>query len=63
MGRGFGAGAIGARFGLTALDFDLTDDLPGVLVVGLATGFAGLAALPFGVDECDGCELAPCAAG
>ena len=51
LGRGFGAGAIGARLGLTALAFDLADDLPGVLVVGLATGFAGLATLPFRLDD------------
>ena len=63
MGRGFGAGAIGARFGLTALAFDLTDDLLGVFVVGLVTGLAGLATLPSGADECGGWELVPCAAG
>ena len=51
MGRGFGAGAIGARLGLTALAFDLADDLPGVLVEGLAAGFAGLATLPFRLDD------------
>lgn len=51
MGRGFGAGAIGARLGLTALAFDLAEALCEVLVVGLATGFAGLATLPFRVDD------------
>ena len=63
MGRGFGAGAIGARFCLTALAFDLTDDSLGVFVVGLVTGLAGLATLPFGADECGGWELVPCEAG
>ena len=51
MGRGFGAGAIGARFGLTALAFDLAEALCEVLGMGLATGFARLAALPFRVDD------------
>ena len=51
MGRGFGAGAIGARLGLTALAFDLAEVLCEVLVMGLATGFAGLATLPFRVDD------------
>ncbi len=63
MGRGFGAGAIGARFGLTALVFDLAKALCEVLVMGLVTCLAGLAALPFGVDDCGGWELAPCGAG
>ena len=63
MGRGLGAGAIGARFGFTDLAFDLTDDLLGVFVVGLVTGLAGLATLPFGADECGSWELEPCGAG
>jgi len=63
LGRGFGAGAIGARLGLTALAFDLADDLPGVLEMGLVTGLAGLAALPFWFDGCCGWELVPCGAG
>jgi hypothetical protein len=33
------------------LAFDLPDDLMGVLVVGLATGFAELATLPFMLDD------------
>ena len=63
MGRGFGAGAIGARLGLTALAFDLAEALCEVFVMGLVTDLAGLAALPFGVDDCGGWELVPCAAG
>jgi hypothetical protein len=51
LGRGFGAGAIGARFGLAALAFDLADALWEVLELGLATDFAGLTTLPFGVDD------------
>ena len=51
MGRGFGAGAIGARLGLTALAFDLAEALRAVLVMGLATGFAGLVTLSFWVDD------------
>ncbi len=63
LGRGFRAGAIGARFGLTALALDLADALLGIFVVGLVTGLAELAALPFGVDDCGGWELVPCGAG
>ena len=51
LGKGFVAGAIGARLGLTALVFDLAEALCEVLVMGLATGFAGLATLPFRVDD------------
>ena len=51
LGRGFGAGAIGARLGLTALVFNLAEALCDVLVMGLATGFAGLVTLPFRVDD------------
>ena len=63
MGRGFGAGAIGARFDLTALVFDLAAALCEVLEMGLVTGLAGLAALPFWFDDCCGWELVPCGAG
>ena len=63
MGRGFGAGAIGARLGLPALALDLAEALCEVLGMGLVTGLAGLAALPFGVDDCGGWELVPCGAG
>ena len=63
LGRGFGARAIGARLGLTALAFDLAEALCEVLVMGPATGFAGLATLPFGADESGGWELVPCEAG
>ena len=63
MGRGFGAGAIGARLGLTALAFDLAEALCEVLVMGLATGFAGLATPTFGADEFGGGGLVPCGAG
>ena len=51
MGRGFGAGAIGARLGLTALVFDLAEALCEVFGMGLATDLAGLATLPFRVDD------------
>jgi hypothetical protein len=37
--------------GLTALAFDLDEALCDVLVMGLATGFVGLATLPFRVDD------------
>ena len=54
---------MGARFGLTALVFDLAEALCEVLGMGLATGFAELATLPFGVDECGNWELVRCGAG
>jgi hypothetical protein len=37
--------------GLTALAFDLAEALCEVLEMGLATGFAGLATLPFMLDD------------
>jgi len=54
---------MGARLGLTALAFDLVEALCEVFGMGLVTGLAGLATLPFGADECGGWELVPCAAG
>jgi len=41
---------MGTSFGFTALTFALTADLCGVFGMTLATGLAGLATLPRGVD-------------